>query len=180
MSLESTLLGLLKRKPRTGYDLSKIVAKTTSFYWNATSTQVYQSLKRMAEKGWVHVETIVQTGKPSRQVYHLNDSGQEAFMKWLQAAPETPTQKEPFLVQMYFLNMLCKTEIIEKLEAYREEHQARWEEFMTYRATINDPAKSEQENLARRLPLEAGIMQEEFWLRWCELALKEVSELPDE
>lgn len=179
MSLESTLLGLLKRRPRTGYDLSKIVAKTTAFYWNATSTQVYQSLKRMAERGWVRVETIVQTGKPSKQVYHINDSGEKAFMKWLQAAPGTPTQKEPFLVQMYFLNMLEKPEIIAKLEAYREEHQARLLEFQGYRSSIMDPDKNEQENLARRLPLEAGIMQEEYWLQWTDMALEEVRRLPE-
>lgn len=179
MSLESTLLGLLKRKPRTGYDLSKIVAKTTAFYWTATSTQVYQSLKKMAEKGWVRVETIIQVGKPSKQVYHINDSGQEAFMKWLQAAPETPTQKEPFLVQMYFLNLLEKQEIIAKLETYQAEHLARLKEFQGYMLTIADPGKNAQENLARRLPLEAGIMQEEFWLRWTELALEEVRRLPD-
>ena len=133
----------------------------------------------MAEKGWVRVETIVQIGKPSRQVYHINDIGEQAFMKWLQAAPETPTQKEPFLVQMYFLNMLEKNEIIAKLEAYRDEHLSRFNEFQGYKRTIMDPAKNAQENLARRLPLEAGIMQEEFWLRWTELALLEVRQLPD-
>ncbi len=179
MSLESTLLGLLNRKPRTGYDLSKIVSKTTAFYWTATSTQVYQSLKRMAQKGWVGIETIVQTGKPSKQVYHLKESGREAFVQWLEAEPAKPIQKEPFLVQMYFLNMLGKEDIISKIKQRKAEHVIRLAEFKSYENTVIDPGKSAKENLARRLPLMAGIMQEEFWLDWCEKALQEAQALDE-
>ena len=179
MSLEFTLLGLLRRKPRTGYDLSKIVAKTTNFYWTATRTQVYQSLKRMANKGWITPETIWQTGKPSKQMYHIEEVGEEAFLEWMQSSPDEPVLKEPFLVQMYFLDSLSKQEIIEKINAMKKLHEASLKEYQEYGDTIIDPKRSDKENLARSLPWMAGILFEEMWIKWCNEAVKQVEKLAE-
>lgn len=179
MSLEYTLLGLLSRKPRTGYDLSKIVAKTTNFYWTATRTQVYQSLKRMAQKGWVSTETVWQTGKPSKQMYSLEEDGKEAFEQWLQSSPDEPVLKEPFLVQMYFLDLLTKEQIRNKITSMKEMHEKRLEEYQGYGSTIIDSNRTEKENLARELPWMAGIAFEEMWLKWCDQALDKVEQLDE-
>lgn len=174
MSLEFTLLGLLNRKPRTGYDLSKIVSRTTSFYWTATQTQVYQSLKKMAAQGWITSETIWQSSKPSKLVYHINPEGKDAFMKWLRNPPESPTLKEPILVQMYFLDLLDSEEIAVKIKSIQVMHEQRLREFQEYQEGIVALDKSPRENLARSLPLLAGILFEETWIKWCEQALQEI------
>ncbi len=177
MSLEFTLLGLLNRKPRTGYDLSKIVSRTTNFYWTATQTQVYQSLKKMADRGWITSETIVQTGKPSKLLYHINTAGEIAFIEWLRDPPDSPTMKEPFMVQMYFLDLLDREEILNKIKSMQAMHEQRLADFLEYRGNIIAADKSPNENLARSLPLMAGILFEEAWIKWCEQALAEVNEL---
>ncbi|PKM78181.1 MAG: hypothetical protein CVU90_03940 [Firmicutes bacterium HGW-Firmicutes-15] len=177
MSLEFTLLGLLNRNPRTGYDLSKIVSRTTNFYWTATQTQVYQSLKKMADRGWITSETILQTGKPSKLLYHINPEGQIAFMEWLRDPPDSPTMKEPFMVQMYFLDLLDKEEILNKIKFIQAMHEQRLQEFQEYRGNIVAADKSLKENMARSLPLKAGILFEETWITWCEQALADINEM---
>lgn len=179
MSLEYTLLGLLNRKARTGYELSKIVSKTTNFYWTATSTQVYQSLKKMAAKEWVSVETIWQTSKPSKQVYHIQQEGKKAFEAWLHNPPDSTTLKVPFMIQMYFLDLLGKEEILKKISLVEKEHQDLLKKYNDFKQNIIDPEKTDQENQARYLPLLAGIFTEEAWLKWCETARQEIEKLPD-
>ncbi|MEA1960149.1 MAG: PadR family transcriptional regulator [Bacillota bacterium] len=179
MSLEYTLLGLLNRKARTGYELSKIVAKTTNFYWTATRTQVYQSLKRMAAKDWIEVETVPQIGKPSKQVYHINENGEQAFEDWLLKPPDAPILKEPFLLHMYFLDLLPKEEIIKKIKAMQASHIKQLKEYEEYENTIIDPRRTEKENMARSLPLLNGILLEKTSLQWCEEALRKIETLEE-
>lgn len=177
MSLEYTLLGLLRRKPRTGYELSKIVARTTNFYWTATRTQVYQSLKRMAERQWIEMETIPQVGKPSRQVYHLCPSGDEAFFAWLKREPEKPVMKQPLLVQLYFMDCLEKEEVLDKLGAELKIHTRRLQEYREYEKSIAQGQGVSKEKLANYLPLLAGIDFEEMQIAWCNKALAMVEKL---
>jgi len=177
MSLEYTLLGLLKRKPRTGYELSKIVARTTNFYWTATRTQVYQSLKRMAEREWIEMETIPQSGKPSKQVYHLLPSGEDAFKDWLHRVPEKPVIKTPILVQLYFLDCLEKDDVIKKLEAELALRTQSLHEYQEYeKGQKQHQYSSMQKQLADALPLMAGIESEIAMIRWCEQALVMIKE----
>ncbi|MDO4539622.1 MAG: PadR family transcriptional regulator [Syntrophomonadaceae bacterium] len=177
MSLEYTLLGLLRRKPRTGYELSKIVARTTNFYWTATRTQVYQSLKRMADRDWIEMETIPQVGKPSRQVYHLQPSGDEAFHQWLRRDPDKPVIKQPLLVQLYFMDCLEKEEVLDKINADMLVHIQRLNEYHEYEKNITRSKRPSKEKLADYLPLMAGIDFEEMQIKWCAKAIKMVEGL---
>ncbi|NLG33039.1 MAG: PadR family transcriptional regulator [Syntrophomonadaceae bacterium] len=179
MSLEFTILGLLNRKPRSGYEISKIVSRTTNFYWTATQTQVYQYLKKMAAKEWVAVNTVLQTNKPSKQIYSITPKGAEKFETWLRNPPAPRTVKNSFLVQMYFLDNLSKDEIIKKIQDVQKMHENRLKEYLEYKKGIINHKKSAKENMARYLPLLAGIIIEEGWIKWCEEALEELNTLSE-
>ncbi len=53
MSLKHSLLALLSREAKTGYELSKDVGGSTGFFWTATHQQIYRDLAELERKGWV-------------------------------------------------------------------------------------------------------------------------------
>ena len=56
MSLEHAMLGFLCYTPLTGYDLKKAFDVSVRHFWPADQSQIYRTLARMAERGWVEME----------------------------------------------------------------------------------------------------------------------------
>ena len=53
MSLRHALLGVLKDRPLTGYDLVRYFQGTLGFLWSAPQSQIYPELRRMESEGLV-------------------------------------------------------------------------------------------------------------------------------
>lgn len=132
MKLEHFILGLLKLKPRTGYDLKKYLDSEGRFARPRTPlSQIYNTLKRMTEKGWLTFESEAQDGKPDRKIYSVTPEGDKYFMTWLEQ-PHEPSfrfQDRKFLGKLLFSCFLDDETILEHLRAelaYREENIAKF------------------------------------------------------
>ena len=51
--LEYGILGFLKMKPLTGYELKKLFDTSVGYFWWAEQSQIYITLKKMAKEGLV-------------------------------------------------------------------------------------------------------------------------------
>ena len=76
-SLEYAILGFLNYKPLSGYDLKKVFDTTVQHFWSADQSQIYRTLSRLTEQGWIQQEVIEQNDRPDRKVYHITDAGRE-------------------------------------------------------------------------------------------------------
>ncbi len=84
MKLEHIILGLLTTNPCTGYDIKKYLDTEARFGQSSRPlSQIYNTLKRMAENGWVEFEVIPRERKPDLKVYHLTELGRKYFIKFL-------------------------------------------------------------------------------------------------
>ena len=91
MKLEFYILGLLKINPSTGYDIKKILDTEGRFgRKRAPLSQIYNTLKRMVENGWVRFEEEQREGKPDIKIYHNTPEGEQAFMEYLCSPIEPP------------------------------------------------------------------------------------------
>ncbi len=66
MSLEHSILGFLNYRPYSGYDLKKIFDTSVRHFWPADQSQIYRTLNRLTENGWVEMEKIEQDNRPAR------------------------------------------------------------------------------------------------------------------
>ena len=62
MSLRHALLGVLKDRPLTGYDLVRYFQGTLGFLWSAPQSQIYPELRRMEAAGLSKVKWSNLTG----------------------------------------------------------------------------------------------------------------------
>jgi len=118
MVLKFILLGLIDIAPMSGYDIVKAFDYAALFYWHATHTQVYRTLKDLEKEGWIRGEVVRQTDNPNKKVFHITDAGKEALAGWVREEPELPGFKHPFLIKFTYAALLGDEELIDQLDLY--------------------------------------------------------------
>jgi len=76
------VLGLVASGARTGYEISRVAASSTRFFWAASDGQVYPELRRLSDAGYLTARSEPQGERP-RKVYSLTPAGREALAEWL-------------------------------------------------------------------------------------------------
>ena len=88
-TLQYIILGLLGARPMSGYDIKRAFDRSLATYWNAGHSQIYTTLKALAQRRMVTSELIYQEGRPNRRVYKLTTAGRAKLDLWL-AEPVPP------------------------------------------------------------------------------------------
>ncbi len=110
MSLPHALLGLLAHGPKSGYDLKREFDRSVAHTWNANTSQIYPTLRQLEEQGFVTGELAADSSRPTKTNYSLTPAGREELERWLQAPPAPRHRKDPFLLRVFFLDLLSPTE----------------------------------------------------------------------
>ena len=112
MSLEFAILGFLNYRPYSGYDLKKIFDTSVRHFWPADQSQIYRTLSRMSEKGWVEIEIVRQEARPDRKEYSITETGRAELRQWL-VTPLVPEEnRSADMIQVFFAAQLSDEEIL--------------------------------------------------------------------
>lgn len=79
-TLEFALVGLLRQKAQSGYDLRKIFTETAMRHYSDSPGSIYPALKRLQARGWIEAEPKDSRG---RQGFHVSAEGVTALVEWL-------------------------------------------------------------------------------------------------
>lgn len=86
MKLEYSILGLLTIDPRTGYDVKKYLDTEGRFERRrAPLSQIYTTLKRMAENNLVTFVEEKREGKPDIKIYFITPEGRDYLIDFLRS-----------------------------------------------------------------------------------------------
>jgi PadR family transcriptional regulator, regulatory protein AphA len=177
MSLEYAILGFLNYHPYTGYDLKKIFDTSVRHFWQADQSQIYRTLSRLTEHGFVEMEKVPQEDRPDRKVYHITQSGRAELIKWLSSSPPLDEPRSGPLVQVFFAGQLSDQEVLDKFEGFAAIMQmvlAQYDQIPgilgPYQREINSP----RENFFWMLTLENGIHTMRANLEWAESVIERV------
>ena len=81
-SLEYALLGLLRQKSQSGYDLRKTFATTPMRHFSDSPGSIYPALRRMKARRWV-TASVEDGSARKRQEFAITDAGTRALVHWL-------------------------------------------------------------------------------------------------
>ncbi len=104
MELSSTakvILGMLRMRPRSGYEIKGFVDKSTSFFYSAGFGSIYPELKRLREASLI-AGTEDPAGDRRRVTYRLTPAGEEALERWLDSDPAPIELRDEALLQLFF------------------------------------------------------------------------------
>jgi PadR family transcriptional regulator, regulatory protein AphA len=116
MSLSHVILGWLGYEPMTGYDLNSVIDISTQHFWSTSQSQIYRTLSKIEDEGWVTQEVIQQEDRPARKVYHITDSGRAELKSWLGRFHQPDSPRIPWLIQIFFGGLISDEEILSVLE----------------------------------------------------------------
>lgn len=133
-TIDLIVLGMLKKKSLSAYDIQKLVEYRNISKWVKISTpSIYKKVIQLEEKGYI-ISTIVKEGKmPEKALYSLTSKGEKEFEKLMLEISSKPIQIfldfNAVIVNLDSLSLenqnLCLSEIesnVKMLKAYLEEN----------------------------------------------------------
>ncbi len=179
MSLLHAILGILNLTEASGYDLkTQMFDRSVAHFWQADQAQIYRTLEKLAENGWVESRLEIQTERPNRKVYRITETGRAELIRWLGEPQALPTHREPFLIQLFFGTLLSKETLINLAKHQLHQHQQQLEEY----TQILLPQIAEQSDRAHtlmRLTLDLGISSEKLYVAWLQRVIEALESLPE-
>ncbi|HEY9666329.1 MAG TPA: PadR family transcriptional regulator [Coleofasciculaceae cyanobacterium] len=177
MSLAHTILGLLQQEEMTGYDLkTSCFDRCIAHLWPADQAQIYRTLDKLVEQGWITCTVEIQPNRPNRKVYSVTEAGKAELSRWLQCPQPLPTVREPLLVQLFFAAQLPNEAIIQLLEQQLVARREKLAECQTIELPALGDKSASREQMMQRLVLELVIRREETYMDWLKTAMDVLSE----
>jgi len=113
------ILGLLRFRPKTGYDIKNVIELSTRFFWGASYGQIYPELKRLERAGLVASEASPR-GARKRTEYRLTPKGEEALDAWLTDRERWIFEyRDEWLLRLFFGDLLPPEEALANVRAAR-------------------------------------------------------------
>jgi PadR family transcriptional regulator AphA len=100
-STAHALLGLLRLRSWTTYELAKQVQRSLGWFWPRAERKLYDEPKRLVADALV-TATREMTGARPRTVYAITPAGRRALRTWLGQPPEPPTLEFEGMVKVFF------------------------------------------------------------------------------
>lgn len=160
MSLRFALLGLLAVEPASGYDLKRAIDRSTYFIWNATGPQIYNTLHKLREEGYVTSKSQAQTGKPDKQIHTITPEGRAALEEFMSEPIRASVTRDEVLLRIFFGNFANKKTIRRELESYldRIRHERTYLEATKARIDAH-PGKKHEARRFQLLSLQLKVAQ---------------------
>ena len=126
--LKYAILGLLRRKPLTGYGIKKRFEESLTFCWHAEHSQIYPELKKMEDRGLVKSRQEIQTSRPNRRVFEITDA---ALKTWLRTPPGPLKVKDDLVLRLFAVDMMDTEDAVNVLREAKTLHQERLDAYCT-------------------------------------------------
>jgi len=110
------ILGILKKGPRHGYQIKKIIKNELGLFSEPETQSIYYPLKKMEKAGLIKKEVVKTRGRLTHYTYTITPHGNKEFTRLAMQA--LLSRKRPFIdidIPLYFLPYLDKKEVIARL-----------------------------------------------------------------
>lgn len=104
MALAHTLLSLLARGERHGYELRRDIEREFGPEWRVDFGQLYRELARMELAGWIKAHSSATDARgPARKVRRITPSGRRELARWAELSTTPARRRDETLVRRRFV-----------------------------------------------------------------------------
>jgi DNA-binding PadR family transcriptional regulator len=178
VALPHAILVSLSEQAGSGYELAHRFDRSIGYFWAATHQQIYRTLRTMEDDGWVHVDVVVQQGRPDKKVYGVTDGGRAELARWIaepltgRGSSVTDSRTRDLAVKIRGASHgdadALRTQVVE-LRAERADLLDTYLGFEKHQ--FPDPSALDGPAMHQYLVLRGGILAEEGSLRWLDEVL---------
>jgi DNA-binding PadR family transcriptional regulator len=159
---DHAVLGLLAFGERSGYDLSRVAARSIEYMWAPSRSQIYKVLPRLVAWGLATSRPVTQERRPDKQLYRLTDAGRARLAAWVEEVEDDPEGGPGvFLLRIFYGWAGAPEAAAAQLRAYRALIERRLERYEAIEAGLapDEPPHS-------RIVLGHGIARARATLAW--------------
>ncbi|CAK8054317.1 PadR family transcriptional regulator [Eupransor demetentiae] len=167
MKGQAIILGLLMKKPLTGYELRERIEEHLIHFYDGGYGMIYPTLKKLEAAGLVTKETVVQSDKPNKNIFAITPAGKAAFKEALEADLADDSFKSDYLLRLYFGEFLDKKELIALTQEKIRHTQSHYDALKSKSTNWDKSATPEQ-----KFTYEFGLAQYENSLNLLRKELK--------
>ncbi len=122
-SIDLVILGFLKKRPMSAYDIAKLVEVTRMSKWmKVGSPTVYQNLKKLATGGFLSTETVRQGNMPEKSIYSLTPAGETHWRALMERFSKQPGKIyfdfNAFVINLGLVDEQDRLEMLEGLKDF--------------------------------------------------------------
>lgn len=163
MSLKFALLGLLAESPKYGYELKRRFEGALGNVWSVSYGQLYPTLRRLSELGWVTKKTEPGKKAAEKNIYSITEKGRKKLDEWLlKPVRSTYRVKDEFTLRFLFFSKLAPAHVLEYLREYQKKTVQQRESFQKTLLSLQGEIDFFLQEIIRK-----GIVQlqaEDSWL----------------
>ncbi|WP_176835424.1 MULTISPECIES: PadR family transcriptional regulator [unclassified Paenibacillus] len=119
------ILGLLRTRAMSGYEIKKSFEGDISFFFDASYGSVYPTLNKLEQEGLIVKHTIVQTDRPNRHDYTITEAGIEALALYLQSPLIEDKVRSDLTMRLYFGTEEEDAELADWIRQGLEQHTSK-------------------------------------------------------
>ena len=168
MALEHAILVSLMERSGSGFELARRFDRSIGYFWSATHQQIYRSLRRMHDVGWLDATVVGQAGRPDKKVYTPTEVGKAELRRWLAAPVDGGKPQAVLAVKLRGASFGDPGAVRREFEQQLERSDALLDTYRTIeKRDFPNPAALTGAKLHQHLVLQAGLRGQETFSAWC-------------
>jgi DNA-binding PadR family transcriptional regulator len=171
-SFRHFILGLLERRPMSGYDIKSLFGHLNWLIGNSSFGSIYSTLHALLEDDLVSVRVVQNPDKPSKKVYSINEKGRRTLQQWIER-PVTPKDS----LRSFAMHLLLASSLTgDRLTAHLRQRHV---QVASHRTTLEQVlGKPGETDAGKRLVCEYGLAMANAELDWLDSALGQLRKEP--
>jgi DNA-binding PadR family transcriptional regulator len=159
------ILGLVGRRPGSGYDVAARAARSIAHFWPISKSQVYAELSRLEGAGLILGTHVEQDRRPDKRSYELTSTGANTLDTWAQAPGySSERSRNGLLAKFFFAERMTPEQRIALLTAYRDQADA----YRLELQAVVDKLEGREESFYGRSTALFGLLNAQARVAWAD------------
>jgi len=170
LSLRGFILGLLAKKPMSGYDVKRFLKDLSWLTGSPSSGSLYPILRALLEEGRVTVETIPGIDRPPKKIHTITEAGRRELDTWLNQPVASKAPLKMFVMRLLLSDHYSPAALSRHLDRRRDQVAVQKDDLLKMSETLSGKPERGQ-----RLALDYGLALARAELSWLDSTLDELA-----
>ncbi|MCW3995219.1 MAG: PadR family transcriptional regulator [Candidatus Bathyarchaeota archaeon] len=170
------LLGLLSRRPLTGYDIKKTVETRLDYVWDLSNGQIYPTLKTMEKEGLITKKVETRENGPIRKIYSITKKGFEELTDWLNQPAHPEINRYEILLKLMFGEHADPETNSKHIQDFKRRNTQLYEAMSQFERNLDGMPVQTEEAFYVRLAVLLGKSISKASIDWAEKAIQMLEE----
>ncbi len=165
------VLGALSIEPMSGYEIKKMMAESTNYFWTESNGQLYPTLAQLAKAKLVTIHTEKVGAKP-KNIYSITNAGKKKLQQWLLEDPEYYPGRDELLLKLFYGDNNPPTVSIDHIEKHYQRCKRMLSLYQGIEKKLTEMVKLKKHPVYYLITVKAGVKAARAEIAWSKEAIE--------